>query len=169
MECSAAPKSARVLAVLSISLSALFLLLYFIIVLLQRVYKPWFSYDPEIIAYFSVPLAPFLSVLVLFIVQLVFCIILLASGNKAVWSQGKGVAFCTVEAVLLAGSGLLMYILPLLEGKIYASFGSNVLVSYNIVTSLVEKAIDFFNGSVICSLIAFALVIYKASLNKKPQ
>ena len=75
---TAAPKSARILAVCAIVLSGLAFVLYIAAIVLQRQYKELLDYPAELVSYFVVPLSPVLANLVLFITKLVFCILLIS-------------------------------------------------------------------------------------------
>ena len=169
MNRTVAPRSARILAVCSIVLSGLAFVLYIAVVVLQRQYKELLAYPAELVSYFVVPLSPVLANLALFITQLVFCIVLLSSSNKPVWTRGKGVAFVTVEAILLFLSGVLITVLSMVESTIYAQYGAYMTASYSAVSGLAAKTGDIMTGSVICSLIAFSIVTYRSALDRRAQ
>lgn len=97
MNRTVAPRSARILAVCSIVSVGDCVCFVHCRRCMQRQYKELLAYPAELVSYFVVPLSPVLANLALFITQLVFCIVLLSSGNKPVWTRGKGVAFVTVE------------------------------------------------------------------------
>lgn len=169
MNRTAAPRSARILAVCSIVLSGLAFVLYIAAVVLQRQYKALLAYPAELVNYFVVPLSPVLANLVLFITQLVFCILLISSGNKPVWTKGKGAAFVTAEAILLFLSGVLLTVLSKAESAMYAQYGAYMTASYSAASGLAAKTGDVMTGSVICSLIAFSIVVYRSALDRKAQ
>lgn len=169
MNRTAAPKSARILAVCAIVLSGLAFVLYIAAIVLQRQYKELLNYPAELVSYFVVPLSPVLANLVLFITQLVFCILLISSGNKPVWTKGKCTAFVVTEAILLFLSGVLFNVFSMVETTIYAQYGAYMTASYSAVSGLAAKTGDVMTGSAICALIAFSISAYLAALDGKAQ
>lgn len=163
------PKSARILAICSIILSGLAFILYIAAVVLQRQYKVLLQYPAELVNYFIVPLSPVLANLALFITQLVFCIVLISSGNKPAWTKGKSTAFVTTEAILLFLSGVMLNVFSMVESTMYAQYGTYMTASYSVVSGLTAKTGDVMTGSVICSLIAFSIVAYRSALDRKAQ
>lgn len=169
MNRTVAPRSARILAVCSIVLSGLAFVLYLPSLCCSGSIRSCLLYPAELVSYFVVPLSPVLANLALFITQLVFCIVLLSSSNKPVWTRGKGVAFVTVEAILLFLSGVLITVLSMVESTIYAQYGAYMTASYSAVSGLAAKTGDIMTGSVICSLIAFSIVTYRSALDRRAQ
>lgn len=169
MNRTVAPKSARILAVCSIVLSGLAFVLYIAAVVFQRQYKELLAYPAELVTHFVVPLSPVLANLVLFITQLVFCILLISSGNKPVWTKGKSTAFAVTEAILLFLSGVLLNVFSMVETTIYAQYGAYMTASYSAASGLAAKTGDVMTGSAICSLIAFSIVVYRSALDRKTQ
>ena len=155
MNRTAAPKSARILAVCAIVLSGLAFVLYIAAIVLQRQYKELLNYPAELVSYFVVPL--------------VFCILLISSGNKPVWTKGKGTAFVVTEAILLFLSGVLFNVFSMVETTIYAQYGAYMTASYSAVSGLAAKTGDVMTGSAICALIAFSISAYRAALDGKAQ
>lgn len=169
MNRTVAPKSTRILAICAVVLSALSLVSYIAVVALQGQLKSMMHYPAEITASFAVPFAPVLANFALFVTHLVFCIILIASGNKPSWTKGKGIAFVSVEAALYVLSGILVMVLGTVETAFYTQYGAVKTAAYSVVSSLAAKTEGFLTGSVICALIAFSLICYKAALDKKAQ
>lgn len=169
MSRTVAPKSTRILAVCSIVLSGLAFVLYIAAVVLQRQYKELLQYPAELASYFVVPLSPVLANLALFITQLVFCIVLISSGNKPAWTKGKSTAFVTVEAILFFLSGVMLNVFSIAESTMYAQYGAYMTASYSAVSGLAAKTDAVMTGSAICSLIAFSIVVYRSALDRKAQ
>ena len=167
---SISPKCTRVLSILSVSFAGFSLLLYVVLVLLQNTYKAAvFGLPEEVIGYFVFPISPILSVLPIFLVQTIFCIILIACGKKAMWGMGAGLTFCIVEGLLFAISPILSSVLSVIDIQYASMYGSSYLAAHSSVSQVCSSALNFFTFSEIFALIAFSILTYKAALDKKSQ
>jgi len=164
---SISPKCTRVFSILSVSFSGFSILLYLFLILIQDVYKASLGLPQEIIGYFVFPIAPLFSVLPIFLVQTVFCIVLIASGKKAIWGVGAGLTFSVVEGALFAVKPLLLTALNILDTQRAGIYGAAYLAANSSVSGICSMALNFFTFSEIFALIAFSILTYKAALDKR--
>ena len=158
-----APKCTRWLALVALVLSGLWIVLYVLGVVFQRQYMFLYASSPELLGSFIVPLSPLLSNLALCVLQAILCILLLTSGQKAIWSKGRSAGMIVAEAGLLLLSGILNMVLPILENKLYAQYGATTLASYSVVSSTVSRVSGIMTASAICTLIALSIIAYQTA------
>ena len=163
----AAPRCTRMLALASMILSVLWVILYFVAVIFQRQYLSLYAASAEMLKSFVIPISPLVSYLALWIAQMLFCILLLTSAKKPVWTRGKGAGMLIAGSVLLVLSGVLKLVLPLLEGELYAQYGATMLATYSVVNTGISNFSGIMTAASICAMIAVSILTYQAALSRR--
>lgn len=170
MKKTVAPLSARILAIVSLSLSVLWILAYIACVVFQKDIRIAMNYPEETINLWVVPFAPLVSNGILALVQSVFGILLLVFWKKPVWSRGTGIAFVTVEISLYALCSVLGAFLSTMETVWVGRFqGYTALAASASVTQSLSLVGGLFSTGATCMILALALLWYRCGFDAARQ
>lgn len=168
MKKSVSPISVRVLSIVSVALSLLWGIAYVACIAFQRDIKIMQNAPEEIINLFVIPLAPLLQYGLIFLVQAVFAILIVAFWGKAVWSKGITVTVLIVDIVLLAANrvfgGLIATMETLMVGQIR---GHEALASLGLINGILSHVGGFATASTVCMIIALSILAFRSCTDAK--
>lgn len=165
-----APLSARILSIVTLALSLLWVLAYIVCVVFQRDIRIALNYPEDVINYWMLPITPLISNGILALVQSVFGILLLAFWKKAVWSKGAVTAFLAVEIGLYALCFVFSAVFSGMESIWIGQFrGYAALAALSSVTQSLSFVSGLFGTGVTCMIIALSLLCYRCGFDAERQ
>lgn len=164
---TSAPKCVRVLSIASLVLSVLWVVGYVVCVMLQREIRPLFVTDPTAIEYFYVPVAPIVENTVMLLFMLVTSILVLAFGEKKIWSNAFSITMLSVMSFLYLTRGILGSVVSTVETTMLGRYGSAMMAAAATVNSTVGYAGLFSGAATVCMILALVILTYRCTLDRK--
>lgn len=164
---TSAPKCVRVLSVVSLVLSILWVVGYVVCVLFQREIRPLFITNPAAIEYFHVPVAPIVENAVTLLFMLTTSILVLVFGQKKIWSNAFSITMLSVASLLYLTRGILGTVVSTVETTMLNRYGTAMIAAASTVNATLNYVSYFFSAAVICMIIALVILTYRCALDNK--
>ena len=164
-----APKCVRVLSIVSMALSVLWILAYILLVLFQREIRPLFMTDSSALEAFYVPVASLIGNALPLLIQLTAAILICASGKKVAWATWSALTLLLVKMILAIPSGLVATAVSTYETVRVNTYGTAMVVAYSTVSTTIAYASYFLSAANMCMLVALTILCYRCMMDARAQ
>ena len=163
------PKCVRVLSVLALVFSVLWIVAYILCVVFQNQIKPLFISSPEAAGWFIFPVTPLVSNAVLLIVISVFAILLLAFGQKSVWAVWISAVFLGAVVFANYAGGFIGALCSVFDSMQFNQYGTMAVASYTALNSVLGYVGFLISAAYICMLTALGILTHHCAFEAKMQ